>query len=437
MYWGLLGPEVLSGVRRTRTLEVGAAVRSFNDLAVPGLGGVYFGKQIFLALAGVAVAEKVRQAGKPAKNIETANAIEAMACWLALKGNGWKPDIRLKGSSKLHGKSNPTFNEARRFNFYVTQPMRMSTVQTLPALGLVETASSRFNSFVCSQHGWDLIDAASQAHGSVFRQRDSFGHLVGWALGKPTTVTDKPNFYQAVAPLEPLARIARDIVRERLLQGGAQEDPYLRDRRQNALLWMDKIISNPTVPVVWENKPSLINDDHWRDLQSGALFFRTRDLALVALECLEDIMGNSKSKTFPLSETVSDDLAAALNELRKAAEDYLDMRHSDQVASKFCSECTQKDDSELLRSLVVRDDRVLRLRGDDIAPGGAFKIRNRQEPDPTAEDPTPETAADSDLWPEGISYRIGNLFLLNLDLHGKLDEWLAESSRENGEDGNE
>jgi len=47
--WGLLGPETLAGERRTRTLGLGATVRSFNDLAVPGLGGVWFGKELLLA----------------------------------------------------------------------------------------------------------------------------------------------------------------------------------------------------------------------------------------------------------------------------------------------------------------------------------------------------------------------------------------------------
>jgi hypothetical protein len=38
--WGLLGPEALASQRRTRTLGLGAAVRAFNDLAVPGLGNM-------------------------------------------------------------------------------------------------------------------------------------------------------------------------------------------------------------------------------------------------------------------------------------------------------------------------------------------------------------------------------------------------------------
>ena len=58
--WGLLGPESLVGERRTRTLGLGASVRAFNDLAVPGLGGVWFGKQLFLALLGIQVAQRAR-----------------------------------------------------------------------------------------------------------------------------------------------------------------------------------------------------------------------------------------------------------------------------------------------------------------------------------------------------------------------------------------
>lgn len=97
--WGLLGPEQLASERRTRTLKLGAAVRTFNDLAFPGLGGVWFGKQIFLATLGIIVAEEVRSSGRQASNIEVANAIEALACWLALDENGWR-----KRSSTAWGK---------------------------------------------------------------------------------------------------------------------------------------------------------------------------------------------------------------------------------------------------------------------------------------------------------------------------------------------
>ena len=143
--WGLLGPEFLPNARRTRTLGLGASVRRFNDLAVPGLGGVWYGKQLLLATLGVAVAENARSRGAKVQNIEMANSIEALACWLAFKSNGWNSDARLRGNTKFQGKDDFSFRRVRQRNFYVTQPMRMTTVQALPALGFVESDGARFN----------------------------------------------------------------------------------------------------------------------------------------------------------------------------------------------------------------------------------------------------------------------------------------------------
>ena len=103
MTWGLLGPEKIESVRRARSLGVAAAVRAFNDLAVPGLGGVWFGKQIVLATLGVYLAEKV---SAKHSNIKVANAVEALACGLGLallKNNQIEPHHRalLRASFKI------------------------------------------------------------------------------------------------------------------------------------------------------------------------------------------------------------------------------------------------------------------------------------------------------------------------------------------------
>ena len=105
---------------------------------------VWYSKQLLLSTLGVAVAEEARNRGAKVQNIEVANSIEALACWLALNGNGWSRDTRLRGNSKLQGKDDFSFRRVRQRNFYVTQPMRMATVQPLPALGFVETDSARF-----------------------------------------------------------------------------------------------------------------------------------------------------------------------------------------------------------------------------------------------------------------------------------------------------
>ena len=181
VHWGLLGPEKLSNTRRTRTLGIGAAVRAFNDLAVPGLGGVWFGKQLFLATLGVAVAEQVRNDGKPVQNIETANAIEALACWLALDHNEWKSAPRLRGATKLLGKRDLSFATVRKRGFYVTQPMRMTTVQPLRALGFVASASERFGTFSCSDEGSAFIEAACSESNPCHYSKSVSEYLADWA----------------------------------------------------------------------------------------------------------------------------------------------------------------------------------------------------------------------------------------------------------------
>ena len=52
----------------------------------------------------MAIAERLRNSGKRVQNIEVTNAVEALACWLALDSNGWKRDPRLRGALKLFGK---------------------------------------------------------------------------------------------------------------------------------------------------------------------------------------------------------------------------------------------------------------------------------------------------------------------------------------------
>ena len=65
---------------------------------------------------------------------------------------------------------------------------------------------------------------------------------------------------------------------------------------------------------------------------------------------------------------------------------------------------------------------MLRLVGDDIKPGPAFTGSITQVRADEEDQETPQTKGIP--LPEGISYRVRNLYLLNLDMHGELDEWL-------------
>ena len=430
--WGLLGPESLASERRTRTLGLGATVRSFNDLAVPGLGGVWFGKQLFLATAGVAIAERVRNSGKRVLNIEVANAVEALACWLALDFNSWNRDPRLRGAMKMRDKSDLSFAIMRKPSFYVTQPMRQATVQPLRALGLVESTGERFNAFVCTELGHDFIDAVC----ADFKphNRSVLDHLVGWAKGTHDDVKSSRPLTKALTPLDPMSKRAREVLRERIVQGTGDE----ASRRRKALDWVERLRIESQPQIAWDTKPAMLDDDHWRDLHAGARFFVARDAAIALLDQIEAHIANQAEPHMSLDAPLPQAVTNSIKLLREHAINFLDCNYDPSPGASagiFCRECTEQADARLVEKLLAREGRVLRQRGREIIPGVAFRGIPVTEPE-TARSPE-EGGAEAEVkktipLPAGISHRVRNLFLLNLDLCDELNNWLGTPTESDG-----
>ena len=93
----------------------------------------------------------------------------------------------------------------------------------------------------------------------------------------------------------------------------------------------------------------------------------------------------------------------------------------------FCHECTEQVDARLLERLLLREGHVLRQRGRDILPGIAFRGTQGSQsgvPRSPEEDGAEGEVAQVIPLPEGISHRVRNLFLFNLDLRNDLGKWL-------------
>ncbi len=422
--WGLLGPEHLAGSRRTRTLGLGAAVRKFNQLAVPGLGGVWFAKQIFLATLGVRVADRLRSGSANVKAIEIANAIEALACWCAFSGNGWESDSRLRGRRKLAGKDNLTFTRLRQPRFYVTQPMRMATVEALVDLGFVKPGSQRFNSFRCTQSGIDLVDSATAEYRPHNATVEDF--LLGRAKNG-TAIKDTDKLRDALSPLVVMSADARALIRGKLCEGAGLNPEAAR--RKNALMWVRTLhVDNP---FEWDSKPTVLDANHWNDLRLGALFFTARDAAIEVLNAIEAGMASLAAPRLTADAAHKlPPVQKPLEALREAAQIFLnenDDPTEGRMATTFCRECVEEDSSAIIRNLVKRDDRVLRLTGNDVLPGSAFSVQPQVEtPDGEGEGPGVDNVGRVPT-PDGISERIRNLYLLDLDLQGRLGNFLNPS----------
>lgn len=418
--WGLLGGERLSGTRRTRTLGLGPAVREFNERAVPGLGGIWFGKQVLLATLGIVVAERAKEVGAHVRNIEAANAIEALACWLAFKSSNWAQDRRLRGINKLQTKgADFSFSRVRQRNFYVTQPMRMSSVQALPSLGFATSDGPRFNSYRSTDAGRAFVALACNS----FRpyNRDVVDHLVKWVTaGREDVSVDTWQLTQAISPIVSLPEVATKV----LMEGLRRDDSMSSRRRANALDWVERVRLNNAKRVSWSVRPADINESHWRDMEAGAKFSAVRDASISVLDAMEvELAAKAGKCAFDLARgTLPATVVDRLDALREMADNYLAMCHEQQEAAKFCQECRGKG-RDVLRTLISRDGSVLRLAGNEIVPGAAFSHAAEITGSAQGGLDAPQTSALA--LPKNISYRVGNLYMLNLDMAGQLDSWLA------------
>lgn len=435
--WGLLGPGAIAQERRTRTLGVARVVRAFNDLAVPGMGGAYFGKQLTLPLLGVAVAERLRAMRISARNIEVANTVEAIASFVTLKSNSRQSDPRIKGITKLppiERLSSIRFAEARKPTFYVSQPMRMASVQALPALGLVTATGERFNSFAVGEDGERLLRAAF----GDFRpdSKPLIDFFVLWASGERRELGTSGKLTEALCLTEPMPIAARELLTQAILTARSPLDA----RRRAVWEWAGTLLETGAVRATarasnWENKPEMIEAAHWRDLRAGAAFFGARDLAIAALDAVEsEIPG---SGTIPLDKPLPGLVRESLDELRKAARLFLNNEidpTSEGIARRFCEECLG-DDATVMRNLAIRDDRVICLRDGALRGGSAYRAGAvTSTTDRSLEDdPEAEVGIHKFGLPEGVSHRVFNLARMRLDMNGELSEFI-ETSRQSRKD---
>jgi hypothetical protein len=431
--WGLLGPDNVASTRRARSLGLGSAVRFFNEQAVPGIGGVWYGKQLWHALLGIAVSNRLLAEGTKIPSIKCANAIEAFACWLAFDSNHWQSDPRLRGATKMRSAKNLSFKVVSNPHFYVTQPMRMTTVNALPALGLVKASAVRFNHFQLSDdclRRFNLSPKSQQGYG-----RDIFEHIYQWCLGKRDLHTNrkhKAEMSPHLSPLVPMDESLRRLINDVLHSGAVDEPLTSKQRRRNAIKWVEAIRQKPEQKMSWDSRPSHLDEDHWYDLKAGAMFFALRDQSLVVLDALESHLGSLQdNRSFDLNKSQLPQMVVAeITTLRELAVSYLTLEHPEPMAQEFSRECNADSDTDLVRRLVERDGRVLRLMGSLVLPGPAFE--NSSIDSSSVEHSLEEEVDLRRLkWPVGISRRMSNLFYLNADLNGDLDTWLSDEINKN------
>jgi hypothetical protein len=248
-----------------------------------------------------------------------------------------------------------------------------------------------------------------------------------WAKGIHDEVKTSSELSRALSPLEPMAESAREFLRERIIQGTGTE----ASRRRKALDWVEALRDNPQARIEWSLRPRMLDELHWCDLRAGALFFAARDAAISVLDQIELHIGNASDQLMSMDATLPESLADKVKALREHAQTFLDESHDRSPAAEatvFCRECIEQNTARLLERLLLREGHVLRLRGRDIVPGVAFRgiVLSESGTARSSEEEGAEAEVSQVIpLPEGISHRVRNFFLLNLDLRSELGTWLS------------
>ncbi|MDR5655182.1 hypothetical protein [Ruixingdingia sedimenti] len=402
MSWGILAPDTVISQRRQQNLGLAAAVRHFNDRAVPGIGGMWFPIPILWSVLAVSIAEEL---GVPA--LPVGNAVEARVMLGAILG---PPDRRVRGARKMQGLADSSFRNLARCGTYVVQPIRMAMVQPLVALGFVQ--GSRYGAFRIHTAGRRMLELPVM---------QEFRRLLGaWAHGGRPHGLDA-----AIKAFGPGGRVpdeVRKLIRARLLEG---EDAGSARRRNLASLG-----AGPSAAQLESSTPLPgIEPDHWSDLRAGVAFMDLRDAALAVLDRLEQRLLRLRDDNQPVRLSLDEaakEVAAPLSALRSLASRQGDRIDAGGEATSrgFLSQVRSLPDPGLLQKLAERDATVILWRGDYITLGpAAGESRGGADPDDENRPPASDAFAPQ-------LFRLYNLRCLATELSGRVNPGSRDAAGE-------
>ena len=374
MDWGFIQPGDNESNRVRLDLQLVRAVRAFNEMVFPGIGSVFFVRQISWSVIGLSLAE---MNGKTPSRV--AEAVEALACWIALFrcGTDYVDSQRIRGKRKLGIERGFDYSVWSLRKNYVSQPIRMGTTAALVGLDLALGTRTRFNSLKLTAEGRSLA-------GLLLRIQE---HSAGdWLLNKWMSSSHSPT---SKIP-DPVKRIllpggdtannqdgATELER-RLIRRQLKLDP-VRFQMLNAMLEMDaspgasKQTNDRLIDLI-----DCVNPPQGKKLRAAFDFEDMRSKALLLVKSIAtQISGGAATlKRLALSERI----VFRLEHLQDACKILeASMKHAD-VSQKEASDfiCEQLNDSaeERIRSLVRRLPQVLTINNEDLVIRGTLFKEN-------------------------------------------------------------
>ncbi len=358
--WFIPYPEEFPSQRALLHLGLNRALRYYRELVVPGIGGVWFVRQISWAVAGIAIAKKLHL--KPAK---IANAIEALACKL----EWYNVDEYSGRGTRAFNRDGDTiwsFKELSDKKHYVQIPYRQSTVRALTGLSLA--IGTRFNQMALTQTGIDL----SEVFFGVNPRGNIKKALVEW-IKDNSEIKPRSVIKRISKSKKNLTRDEIQIVRDCLLSDSSDKIGNSKRRRLLIESFSRYTVNMPEMDVIIENLNQ--HQDQVDDIETAIAFD-------AMLECGQQIIHQcaklvADNGMLSISEaTKSKKVNDLLKKLRLEVDSFNNKKggkHYD--AFSFAESVSNENNKELIINIINRDGNILSLSNEKIVKGSLFDHR--------------------------------------------------------------
>lgn len=383
--WFIPVPEEPTPRRALVHLGLNGADRHYRELVVPGIGSVWFVRQLSWAVAGIALSKDLPQY-RPSV---VANAVEALAC------KYYWDYIDEEDTERIHGvrafARYPDawgFTDLAQTRYFVQNTYRQNTVRALSdRTGLGFTTGGRlFNAMVLTKHGEDLARL-------FLEQRAGRGRaylrscLSRWIAGDEDAINGG-TVQKALDPWRPSKHEGGEgsVVLDRLQahspESSEDADPQRRARLLKVFQELDLHDDDEgdleAVLQALRSMPSPHARAQAEHIRTAVAYTDVAALARRLIHrCAEELgePGALEATLKDLAQQLENDIEA----LRTASSAYLDMcnisgaGHAD--AGAFAEQIIQHTSNDKVLELVVRRDGViLQLAGEMVVePGPLFK----------------------------------------------------------------
>lgn len=420
--WFSPAPTEITISRMSLDFDLRAADLFFRELVVPGLGRIWFARQLSWPLAALALYKELANKGSSApKPTAICHGIEALACKLQYADNLDQAtrSRRILGSRAFGRDENLevwTFQQLHQRGNYVQNTHRQAATRALNVeRGLGFARGTHFDLLELEQVGRDLanvfLDQSVGQGGTTLRR-----WLVGWLRGEKQLPASRDSFLRAFSPEHPTPE-ERKRVQARLLDADTQGRKEAKERRQRLARAVGRAVQMRDIEgdVVVRLREAGHHEQANEVIAArafGAVLDRARDAVASLTRAVEPARGGVKLATLATDPGIK----AAFKDLRSATKSYVEKANTagvdEKESRKFIKEVADADDGEAIRLMVSRAGGVLALTDDSVNRGALFRVVDATDETGDLEDGAASIEPDR----TGRTFRIANFHSILRDV---------------------